>query len=65
VSLAGSTPRPCGHEDLSRILRPKVIGESDATQEGSVRNKSSQGAAVARACSEVKIAFIIVQKEIM
>ena len=39
VSLAGSAPRPCGHEDLSRILRPQVIGESDAAQEGSVRKQ--------------------------
>ena len=39
VSLAGSGPRPCGHEDLSRILRPQVIGESDAAEEGSVRKQ--------------------------
>jgi len=39
VTLAGSAPRPCGHEDLSRILRPQVIGESDAVQEGSVRKQ--------------------------
>jgi len=25
-SLAGSAPQPCGHEDLSRILRPQVGG---------------------------------------
>ena len=25
-SLAGSAPRPCEHEDLSRILRPQVGG---------------------------------------
>ena len=25
-SLAGSAPWPCGHEDLSRILRPQVGG---------------------------------------
>jgi len=38
-SLAGSDPRPCGHEDLSRILRPQVVGASDAAQKGSVRNQ--------------------------
>jgi len=25
-SLAGSAPRPCGHEDLNRILQPQVVG---------------------------------------
>ena len=25
-SLAGSVPRPCGHEDLNRILQPQVVG---------------------------------------
>jgi len=25
-SLTGSAPRPCGHKDLSRILRPQVGG---------------------------------------
>ena len=29
-SLAGSAPRPCGHEDLSRIWRLHVVGLSDA-----------------------------------
>jgi len=43
VSLAGSAPRPCGHEDLNRILRPQVIGESDATQEGSVHKQEQSG----------------------
>ena len=43
VSLAGSAPRPCGHEDLNRILRPQVIGESDATQGGSVRKQEQLG----------------------
>jgi len=42
-SLAGSVPRPCGHEDLDRILRPQVIGESDATQGGSVRKQEQLG----------------------
>ena len=36
-TLAGSAPRPCGHEDLIRILRPQVVGVSDAAQQGSVR----------------------------
>jgi len=48
-SLAGSAPRPCGHEDLGRILRPHVIGESDAAQEGSVR-KPEQSGRRSRAC---------------
>ena len=43
VSLAGSAPRPCGHEDLNKILRPQVIGESDAAQEGSVRKQEQSG----------------------
>ena len=38
-SLVGSAPRPCGHEDLGRILRPQVIEKSDAAQEGSVRKR--------------------------
>ena len=42
-SLAGSAPRPCGHEDLSRILRPQVVEISDSTQEGSVRNQQQSG----------------------
>ena len=41
--LAGSAPRPCGHEDLSRILRPQVVGISDAAQEGSVRKQQQSG----------------------
>ena len=49
VPLAGSVPRPCGHEDLRRILRPQVIGDSDATQEGSVRNQEQSGRR-SRAC---------------
>ena len=43
VTLAGSAPRPCGHEDLSRILRPQVVGKSDAAQEGSVRKQQQAG----------------------
>jgi len=43
VTLAGSAPRPCGHEDLNRILRPKVVGKSDAAQEGSVRKQQHSG----------------------
>jgi len=43
VTLAGSAPRPCGHEDLSRILRPQVVGKSDAAQEGSVRKQQQSG----------------------
>ena len=49
VSLASSAPRPGGDEDLGRILRPQVIGESDAVQEGSVR-KQEQSGRRSRAC---------------
>ena len=42
-SLAGSAPRPCGHEDLNRILRPQVVGISDAAEEGSVRKQQQSG----------------------
>ena len=42
-TLAGSAPRPCGHEDLIRILRPQVVGISDAAQEGSVRKQQQSG----------------------
>ena len=53
VSLAGSAPRPCGHEDLNRILRPQVIGGSkgsrrivwSAWQFGSRQAGSEQGQA--------------------
>ena len=48
-SLAGSTPRPCGYEDLNRILRPQVVEISDAAQEGSVR-KQEQSGRRSRAC---------------
>jgi len=48
-SLVGRAPRPCGHEDLGRILRPQVMGESDAAQEGSVR-KQEQSGRRSRAC---------------
>ena len=51
-SLASSAPRPCGHEDLNRILRPQVVGISDAAEEGAVcASNRRQGAAVARACT--------------
>jgi len=43
VSLAGSAPRPCGYEDLDRILLPQVIGESDAARGGSVRRQKQSG----------------------
>ena len=42
-SFAGSAPRTCGHEDLRRILRPQVVGISDAAQEGSVRKQQQSG----------------------
>jgi len=42
-SLAGSASRPCGHEDLNRILRPQVVGISDAVEEGSVRKEQQSG----------------------
>ena len=43
VTLAGSAPQPCGYKDLSRILRPQVVGKSDAAQEGSVRKQQQSG----------------------
>ena len=49
-SLAGSAPRSCGHEDLSRILRPQVVGISDAAQEGSVCKQQQSGR---RSCARV------------
>jgi len=50
-SLAGSAPRSCGHEDLNRILRPQVVGISDAAEEGSVRKQQQSGRRVARTCT--------------
>ena len=43
VTLAGSAPRPCGHEDLNRSLRPQVVKISDAAEEGSVRKQQQSG----------------------
>jgi len=48
-SLAGSAPRPCGHEDLGRILQPQVVGASGAAQQASVR-KQQQAGRSSRAC---------------
>ena len=42
-------PRPCGHEDLSRILQPQVVGASGAAQQASVR-KQQQAGRSSRAC---------------
>ena len=54
-SLAGSAPRPCGHKDLIRILRPQVVGISDAAQEGSVRKpQQSRRRSRARVHSEAR-----------
>ena len=45
----GRAPRPCGHEDLSRILQPQVVGASGAAQQASVR-KQQQAGRSSRAC---------------
>ena len=42
-SLAGSAPRPCGYEDLSRILQPQVVGASGAAQQASFRKQQQAG----------------------
>ena len=53
-SLAGSAPRPCGHEDLGRILQPQVVGASGAAQQASVRKQAQQSSvrALPHACRQ-------------
>jgi len=48
-SLAGSATRPCGHEDLNRILQPQVVGASGAAQQAGFRKKQQEERS-SRAC---------------
>ena len=50
VSLAGSAPRPCGHEDLSRISQPQVVGASAASQKASIRKQQQTGCSSQTCC---------------
>jgi len=50
-SLAGSAPRPCGHEDLDRNLRPQVGGRELRLSRSAFASSSRQGATVERACA--------------
>ena len=47
--LAGSAPRPCGHEDLGRILKSPGVWASGAAQQASVR-KQQQAGCSSRGC---------------
>jgi len=50
-SLAGSAPRPCGHEDLGRNLRPQVGGRELRLSRPAFASSSRQGAPVECACA--------------
>ena len=42
-SLAGSAPRPCGHDDLGKNLQPQVVEASGAAQQASFRKQQQAG----------------------
>ena len=50
-SLAGSAPRPCGHEDLTGFCDHRWLGYQMRLNRAVCASNRSQGAAVARACT--------------